>query len=345
MRNNVAQPSKFVRRTHLASDEKRINFHQIDADALDVLCSAEADRITPKMAKIYLQLVRARGDVNNGVVWEREGILRFSSVFREGKWTTASRVLSQQLDVSPTVAVKALRWMHQQGLIGYFSGRNGAPSRIFLNRAVSSIGLRKEKILPFPHSPLITPVSPDPELRFKDQSSLERTIDPIDPPSLTLRRDNPSAQISDGQSEQQRLEGFVHLQRFAADLELRLTESLNTALAEERTRVENWIDTKLLPKAARVATAETLRVIDRAGKRQVSSATVGTNTFTQPPVERTIPSPETLAEMAASIASLRRTSVREVLLEHVDAGNLSMEQLSAVQALAESFTDRKETAA
>lgn len=346
MRDNVALPSKFVRRTHLTPDEKRINFHQIDADALEVLCSEEADGITPKMAKIYLQLVRAQGDVHNGVVWERDGILRFSAAFREGKWITASRVLALQVGVSPTVAVKALRWMHQQGLIGYYSGRNGVPSRIFLNRAVSSIGLRKEKILNFPHSPTVATASPDSEPRFKDQRLLETTTDQItDPPSLALRRADPSVPFSDEQTERQSVDEIVRFKRFAADLEQRLTQSLNSALLKERSRVEQWIDTKLLPKAARVATAETLRVMDRAGKRQVSSAAVGLNIATQAPEEQSVPSLQTLAQMAESIAFLHRTSIREVLLEHVATGNLSIDQLPEVEALAESLTVRKETAA
>ena len=32
--------------------------------------------------------------------------------------------------------------MHKEGIIGYFSGKNGVGMRIFLNRAISSIGIR-----------------------------------------------------------------------------------------------------------------------------------------------------------------------------------------------------------
>ncbi|MEJ7708641.1 MAG: hypothetical protein WKF84_02000 [Pyrinomonadaceae bacterium] len=65
--------SRFVRRTKLKTDEARIRFCQIDRDAIDVVTSAEASRVTNLMSKVYLRLVNAPT-----VYWETQGVLRFT---------------------------------------------------------------------------------------------------------------------------------------------------------------------------------------------------------------------------------------------------------------------------
>src|SRR5919112_403237 len=140
------QAPRFVRRTRLGPNEYRKNFRQIDGDVIEAVTSPEADRVTPLMSKIYLRLVHAPARY-----WEREGVLRFESELRDEGHVTAWEALCEVLGVASATASKALRWMHEQGIVGYFAGKNGVGIRVFLNRAASSIGSRAagKKILEF----------------------------------------------------------------------------------------------------------------------------------------------------------------------------------------------------
>src|SRR5947199_5416337 len=110
------------------------------------------------MSKIYLRLVNAPEQY-----WEREGVLRFEAELREGKQVKAWDVLCETLGVASATANKAVTWLHNSGIIGYFAGKNGVGIRIFLNRASSSIGMRAgKKILEFsPASSRKPPASPN----------------------------------------------------------------------------------------------------------------------------------------------------------------------------------------
>src|SRR5215213_10799447 len=132
-----ATQSRFVRRTTLHEDEYRTNFRQIDREAIELLKSAEARQVTSLMAALYLTLIDAPPEY-----WEREGVLRFTGEDGEGGPTTAWRQLVRLLGCGNTTAKKAVDWMHAQGLIGYYAGKNGVGIRIFINRAVASIGRR-----------------------------------------------------------------------------------------------------------------------------------------------------------------------------------------------------------
>src|ERR671938_1097360 len=139
---------RFVRRTQLGRDEYRKNFRQLDSEVIAAVTSPEADAVTPLMSKIYLRLANAPEGC-----WERDGVLRFESESREAGQVKAWSVLCEVLGVASATANKALRWLHGQGIIGYFAGKNGVGIRIFLNRAASSIGVRAtlpgQKILRF----------------------------------------------------------------------------------------------------------------------------------------------------------------------------------------------------
>src|SRR5918912_296485 len=161
---------RFVRRTQLGRDEYRKNFRQLDSEVIAAVTSPEADAVTPLMSKIYLRLANAPEGY-----WERDGVLRFESELREAGQVKAWSVLCEVLGVASATANKALRWMHRQGIIGYFAGKNGVGIRIFLNRASSSVG---KKILPFPHaSSGARRASPD-ETAFKDSFAVSDSLDP-----------------------------------------------------------------------------------------------------------------------------------------------------------------------
>jgi DNA-binding transcriptional regulator YhcF (GntR family) len=85
-------------------------------------------------------------------------VLRFESEVREGKQVTALVQLREQLGVASATASKALQWMHEVGVIGYFAGKNGVGIRIFINRATSSVGTRTSQSKKFWPSLLLHPV-------------------------------------------------------------------------------------------------------------------------------------------------------------------------------------------
>src|SRR5215208_2441826 len=75
---------------------------------------------------------------------------------KKGKGISTRPVLCEVVGVASATANKALRWMHEEGVIGYYAGKNGAGLRVFLNRAASSIGMRGassgQKILRLAHA-------------------------------------------------------------------------------------------------------------------------------------------------------------------------------------------------
>ncbi len=148
MTAQALQMARFKRRTTLNEGEYHKNFHKVDQEIITAITSANADKETPLMSKIYLRMVNAPEKY-----WEREGVLRFEAEISEGKRNKAWAVLCRLLGVASATANKALTWMHKEGIIGYYAGKNGVGIRIFLNRAVSSIGsrpdVRGQKILHF----------------------------------------------------------------------------------------------------------------------------------------------------------------------------------------------------
>lgn len=276
---------RFVRRTQLAPNEYRKNFHQIDREILAAVTSAEADSVTPLMSKIYLRLVNAPDKF-----WERDGILRIEAEVRDEKPVKAWDVLCELVGVASATASKALRWMHGQGIIGYFSGKNGVGVRIFLNRAVSSIGVRQapggKKILAFPPaSNGEAPASTD-EAAFIDSFAVSEIpdieVNPHAPksgadtepagkkipapirPTQTVARLN----VSFGEAPQQAprmisLEDVIT--RLRAELEPAIHTAARQAAAREHERTREWLESRGLPKAARVAQHEAYNVLRKYG--------------------------------------------------------------------------------
>lgn len=277
--------SRFVRKTQLAPNEYRKNFQQIDREILSAISSAEADQVTPLMSKIYLRLVNAPDKY-----WEREGVLRLEAEVRDEKMVKAWSVLCELVGVASATASKALRWMHEQGIIGYFSGKNGVGLRIFLNRAASSIGVRQgqasKKILAFtPASSDAAPASVN-EPAFNDsyavRESLDTDINPRAPkngadtkrvdktfsdltPPVT---DNRSSNAVPNNSLRREPESFSLenvITRLRAELEPAMHSAARQAAAREHERTREWLENHGLPKAARVAQHEAYNVLRKYG--------------------------------------------------------------------------------
>jgi hypothetical protein len=246
------------------------------------------------MSKIYLRLVKAPA-----MYWEHEGVLRFESQIREGKRLKAWSVLCGLLNVSSATANKALTWMHEQKIIGYFSGKNGVGLRIFLNRAAASIGIRQafdsKKNLTF------SPVSSAERRASNNETAFKEThgnleIQDIDnsrapkdganiditckEPGLTIESNEPLQIPAARVEEENRLmvrassqSAFVGevVRQVRAALEPSLRAAAIQAAAREHERTREWLEKRGLPKAARVAQREAYNLLKHHGAIKNSS--------------------------------------------------------------------------
>lgn len=309
--------SVFLPRTTLSPDESRFNYSILDNPALDLLISEEAINACSKMSTIYLRLRRAPWK------WfEKSGVLLI-----HGDGTrTAWEILCELAGVASATLNKAIQWMKEKKVIGYWAGKNNTGIRIFFNVAAGSI--RKEqknlRLVPTSSDALRTsaneaafidsfaiksiqdsdnragaraeapPAATTPELQ---EMPLFAALDesaaaaPIEPPPTMPRpplRLVPPAELPVSVEVQQAIIGV-----FAArlsELEQLVREMARTAVTWQ------WLQKAGLPQMARVSAETTLRML--GGKKSGSSRAlrevdVGAS---QPVI-----SPERLAEMEAAV--------------------------------------------
>lgn len=365
---------RFVRKTQLAADEYRKNFHQIDREIISAIASPEADRITPLMSKIYLRLVNAPERF-----WEREGVLRIEAEVREGKLVKAWTVLCDLVGVAGATASKAMTWMHEQGIIGYFSGKNGVGMRIFLNRASSSIGVRNssggKKILAFhPASHDVAPASAN-EAASNDSFAVieisDQDLNPRPPKNCArmessneslseftpdFNRQSPRPKQVDGrETEAAPLRpAAISTAEIVARLKLELEPGLRSAATRaaaqiatsEIARTREWFETKALPKAVRVAQHETYDLmrkhggVDERARRARADLAVGRSTVeSTPPAARPLTREEIqeTAETCVALFEAQGRPIEVTLAEIVSAGGgwLLLEDAPRVREAAE----------
>ena len=340
--NTATQGPRFVRRTSLAPHEYRKNFHQIDAEIITAVTSPEACRVTPLMSKIYLRLVAAPAEF-----WERPGVLYFGPRSTGGGVVKASKVLYEVLGVASATAHKALGWMQEQGIIGYFSGKNGVGLRVFLNRAANSIGVRSNqrnpKILPFASGSNGATRGSCVEPAFNDSYAVQRDYSdsrlnphapkngadahPVDkkicePPHPDARphvanraggRESAAALRPDAVP----LDEIV--ERLKNELEPCMKIAAAQAAAREMARTREWFETKALPKAVRVAQHETYDLLRKHGgveeraRRARAGLEVGRAVCdsSAPPAARKL-RPEEIRETAETCLALLETQGKPV---------------------------------
>jgi hypothetical protein len=355
---------RFVRRTQLGPNEYRKNFHQIDGDVISAVTSAEADRVTPLMSKIYLRLVHAPARY-----WERHGVLRFESELRDDSHVTAWEALCEVVSVSSATANKALRWMHEQGIIGYFAGKNGVGIRVFLNRAASSIGTRAagQKILEFPRASSHEARTSADEAAFKDsfadlevsdtdcnprapkngaeQTEMVKTapdphptrsghppqgfgLENMPPPRTALRVEVPIEEI---------------VSRLRHELEPSLQSAARRAAAQEHERTREWLESRGLPKAARVAQREAYNVLRKYGvirhAAQSACADVCRGHIVQEPQTLSDGEVEELAQACVAMLEVKGQSIELTLSEmSAEAGGFLLpEDATRVRARGEAL--------
>lgn len=284
----TATARRFIRRTTLHADEYRTNFRQIDCDVIATLTSDEAALVTSQMSKVYLRLVNAPT-----ACWEREGVLRFTGGEIDGKFVTAWEQLTSLAGVASATARKALRWMSEQGIIGYYAGRNGVGIRIFINRAASSVGHKAksdQKNLRLVDASTRAARTSRNDVPFNDSfavlENLDTDINPGAPKTgaehepLDKKSPEPDARESNhtanaGRVENQRTQAMPDapttitvqeiVTRLRRELEPAMHVATRQAAAREHERTREWLETRGLPKAARVAQHEAYNVLRKHG--------------------------------------------------------------------------------
>jgi hypothetical protein len=330
------QAPRFVRRTQLGPNEYRKNFRQIDGDVIEAVTSPEADRVTPLMSKIYLRLVHAPARY-----WERDGVLRFESELRDEGHVTAWEALCEAIGVASATARKALLWMHEQGIIGYFAGKNGVGIRVFLNRAASSIGSRAgQKILEFRRASSGEARTSSDEAAFRDSfADLEVSDTGINPRApkngaeqteVVKKRPEPpparsvnlsqSVVFENAPLSQAALRVEVPVEEIVSRLRHELEPSLRSAArraaAEEHERTREWLENRGLPKAARVAQHEAYNVLRKYGvisespRSPRAQSEVGRNSYA-PPEPHPL-SAEEVSELAQACVAMLETQGQSI---------------------------------
>jgi hypothetical protein len=350
----------FVRRPSLGADEYHTNFRKVDCETISRLTSDEAGRVTSQMCRVYLSLLNA--PVGR---WEREGVLRFAGEECGDGWMTAWEQLVALVGVASATARKALKWMHEEGIVGYFAGKNGVGIRIFMNRAASSIGRRPasgQKNLRLIPASTGAPRASANDIPFKDSFAdsevLETDLNPRAPKSgaeeIEVVKSSPSPQrpslnsLQYGKTETAR--GVIDpsatdelIGMLLVRLEPALRVAASQAAAQEHERTREWLESRGLPKAARVAQREAYNVLRQHGL-------IGDGAHTRArgevgrrqcePTEARRPSPEEIRELAeACVAMLevhgQAVGVTLAKLSAEGGGRLCAEDADRVRALAE----------
>ena len=286
--------TRFIRKTQLTANEYHKNFYKLDEEIIAAITSVEADKVTPLMSKIYLRLVNAPNEY-----WEREGVLRFEAQWREGKQVKAWDVLCEVVGVASATANKAIRWLHEQGIIGYFAGKNGVGLRIFLNRAAASIGVRSasagQKILRLAAVSSARGEASRNEAAFKDSYAVRDSLDSdlnshapkngadtttvdkkvLDPTPLPDTPAHASIEHEAGEigTATYPSSSVVSVDEIVERLKNELepcvknaaTQAAAQTAAREIARTREWFETKALPKAVRVAQHETYDLLKKHG--------------------------------------------------------------------------------
>lgn len=257
----------------------------IDDDVLSAVSSEEADKVTPLMSKIYLRLLQAPDELR-----EAGRTLRFTGEeVGEGKWLTAWEQLCRHLRVSGETANKALRWMHEQGIIGYSAHKNGVGIRIFLNRAASSVGVRQslpgQKILPAGRASAGVPPASAGGAAFKDNLTVVK--DGSESRSIPRAPDGADREAVKNYAPDPTPAGIPAdelVVRIARELEPRLRLVAREESAREHSRTREWLEKQGIPKATRVAQREAYNVLRQhglvaGGKAAAHSSEVGRNDY------------------------------------------------------------------
>ena len=303
---------RFSRRTSLESDEYRKNFLQIDRDVLKVLLSDEARRVSSLMPRIYLAIIMAPPEL-----FEREGVLRLTGFGRRKGRDTAWTYLCGLAGVSNSTLSKCLAWLHEAGVIGYSAFSNGAGIRIFLNRASNSIGKRVTRT---PSRSVPTPPNGAAFKEVRIQEDLECINTPA--PDGATQHTGGTPPLSYDQ--------VAGILRQAAN-------DMANAYSRETAKTREWFERAAIPKAIRIAQAETFSVL-RAHTKGTLPLEKKKPTTMSPEHPPQVFSHEQIAQTWIELAEFGRDKpVKDLLREYVIDGRMTRDEALSILRDCEAF--------
>jgi hypothetical protein len=243
--------------------------------------------------------------------------------------------------------------MHEQGIIGYFSGKNGVGLRIFLNRAASSVGVRadqkRKKILIFPpaSSEGIAASANEPAFNdsFADLEVSDTDVNPRAPQNgADSKRLDKTSPEPPPPPDTATVEEIVR--RLKAELEPAMRTAARQAASREHERTREWLENRGLPKAARVAQHEAYNVLRKYGviseTAKSSQADVGRSQYTPPDAHPlSVDEVTELAGVCVAMLETKGQSIELTLSEmSVEAGGFVLpEDARRIREKAESLLD------
>lgn len=194
-----AMQSVFLPQTTPAPEQTRHNFTIFDNPVLDLLASAEAEKVCSKMLLIYARLKRA-----DWKLWERPGVLYFGG----DDYHTAWESLCELAGVASATLAKALKWMAEKKVIAYFARKNGAGIRIYFNLALASLKPKQKNLTLVPTSAGSSPASANEAPSWEDnvfpKNNQNSDLDASrgeEPPATPSASEKPSHVVTGGATE------------------------------------------------------------------------------------------------------------------------------------------------
>ena len=304
----VDSKPRFIRRTSLEAGEYRTNFRQIDCDTITWLTSKKARQVSHSMSQVYLSLVNASSEY-----FEREGVLHFMGAEEGRKRLTAWKQLCALTGVASSTLSRCIKWLNENGLIGYSAHSNGAGIRIFLNRASRSIGKRSEaKTVTVSPTPSIDSPTPTDGVPF-----IRRSRDYLE----SIRTPAPTGAIYKHSSEFPPTE---MVSKVISDL----SRVITATCSRESALTREWLEKAGIPKAVRVAQHEAFSVL------RLNRGAVSRKRF--PDEEQHADSPNTMSpdEVVHTwidfAKNVRGRDLGDLLAEYVVQGDLTQTEASGI---------------
>jgi hypothetical protein len=228
--------------------------------------------------------------------------------------------------------------MHDEGIVGYFASKNGVRIRVFLNRAASSIGRRPSpgqknlRLVRASNDGARTSAGDMPfNDSFADSEISETDLNPRAPKSGAEtdrkvkapppRLDHQAARVITAPTPP--AEGVV--ERQLRELAPCVESAAAQAAARGHERTREWLESRGLPKAARVAQREAYNVLRQHGL--ISATTKHTRSATT--AGRANPAPAFTKPLSAEeVRELAETCVA-MLEVHGQAIDVTLSELSA----------------
>jgi hypothetical protein len=267
------------------------------------------------MSQVYLSLVNASSEY-----FEREGVLHLMGAEEGKKRLTAWKQLCQLTGVASSTLSRCIKWLNENGLIGYSAYSNGAGIRIFLNRASRSIGKRSgAKTATVSPTPSINSPTPTDGVAFIRRSREYLESIRIPAPTGAIHKHSSEFPIETGSN-------------VVSDI----SRIITAACSREAALTREWLEKAGIPKAVRVAQHEAFSVL-RLNQGALSRKSVPDEEQHTDSAD-TISPDEVVHTWIDFAKNVRGRDLGELLAEYVVQGDLTQAEAGGILEAARKVT-------